>query len=83
MRNMRKLLKINVAFKKKTFTRKKINSQDVFHNICRVRDSEHNKKETLFKLQNCRTYNRFKNCSKVTFSLIDSFSTDQITKILR
>ena len=43
---MRRFLKINVDFPIKNVREKK--SQDVFHNICRVRDSEHNRKETLF-----------------------------------
>ena len=49
MGNMRRLLKINVNFKQYIY-KKQTNpkSQDVFHNICRVRDSEHNKKETVF-----------------------------------
>ena len=48
MGNMRRHFKITVDFQKEMY--KKITiliSQDVCHYICRVRDSEHNKKETL------------------------------------
>ena len=50
MGNMRRFMKINVDLKKTYIYKKETNpkSQDVSHNICRVRDSEHNKKETLF-----------------------------------
>ena len=47
MGNMRRLLKINVDLKK-MYKKMSSKSQDVFHNMGRVRDSEHNKKETLF-----------------------------------
>ena len=43
---MRRLLIINVNFPKKC-TKKNTKSQDVFHNICRVRDSEHSRKRNI------------------------------------
>ena len=48
MGNMRRLFKINVELKKNT-TKKTTNlkSQDALHNICRIRDSEHNKKRNI------------------------------------
>ena len=39
------------------------------------------KKETLFYFQNCTSYNQFKNCPKIKFSLNNSFSMHQIKKI--
>ena len=42
MGNMRGPLNINVGFQKKKVTKKKM--QDVYHNICKIRDSENNKK---------------------------------------
>ena len=74
MGNMRKLLKIIMDFQKKITRKKKLKIASC---IYRVRDSEHKKKET-FCLQNFMTYKQFKNCSKIMFSLNNSFSIYQI-----
>ena len=47
MENIRRPLKINVALQKKNVQKAILKSQDVFHNICRVRDSEPKKKRNI------------------------------------